>query len=389
VNIITNTPTNSTTQNFDFSGDLSTFGNQVVHAGKTLQNFSIDSTKIRIPINEVEIKNPLLNNDFIVVCDSTGEVLDGRDFKKSSLQISKNGIKSHYRIEKQVAENQGIETYLTILFSSKTLGSHYFQGITKDTIDIAYNHLMCERSASFSYDSFLNGELTDIDVKSDFILNVPATHFVNQLYQDAPAVKKSINGCAKYAQAENCGMQYSLRKTTQPIKSPYLKFYEKVRELTYKSHEFKKAYLDNIKLPSELMRAETNIKNKKHLKHLGATENNMRYFLSNIDDIAVKAFKNAFESHKIFEFNNAQNVLAEQVNNLNLNDRGFATLLMERYLQSQNITTAITSLLDFITSNKSERYKLSMKLNRICKILDFSKINDSRLKTDIYGCLRF
>lgn len=351
---------------------------------------SIDSLKVRIPLEKVKLINPLLIGDYSLIQNSTGEVLSDDDFKQNAPCFNHNGIKTYYKIEKQVTKKQTVDEFCTVLLSSKVLGSRYFEGIQNSTLFDVYESLQNQNFVNFSLNDFVEGEITDIDVKYDFVPNEQATDFVTTLYNGAKLVKKAVHGCSVYKKDDNCGIQFALRKTDCFKKAPYLKFYEKIRELNFKSTIFNESYLKGkVQLPPELMRCETTIKNKKHLALLGADGNTLGYTLDNINLISENAFRYAFRQH--INFSNIEtDLLSKKCGKLNSYEKSLGLNLVSliKY-ENYTLSGAIIYLSEFLAENKYQKYIIKKKLINIGNVLDIEIAKDNRFKSDFYDFIKF
>lgn len=327
----------------------------------------IDSLKLRIPFDLVSIENDILNDEYVVYSKRTGEEIEDENFKRSAYHHRHDGITTHYRIENQVTRYNSVQKYLVILITSKILGGDYFKGIQHSTVYDVYTNLINENIVYFDFKTFMSGECTDMDVKFDFLPKVDAMTLVKSLYKQAVAKVDAHRGCSVYKKKTNLGIQFSLRKTQAFLTSPYLKFYEKIRELNSKSIDFYNAYLLGFNLPNEVVRCETTIKNKKHFKSLGESSTVFSDVILNLDRISENAFRKAFKSH-IMDYSDNYNVEAiDKAKNLNINDRilhGYVETKMNTGLSFDN---ACKFVLIKHAASKQERYNLKRRLNNIFK----------------------
>lgn len=360
--------------------------NNSVHVSKR----AIDSLKVRIPLEKVKLINPLLIGDYTIVQNSTGLVLDDDDFKQNAPCFNQNGIKTYYKIEKQVTKNQTVESFCTILLSSKVLEGRYFEGIQNSTLYDVHQSLQSQNFIDLSLNDFTEGEITDIDVKYDFITEEKATDFVTTLYNGAKMVKKAVHGCSVYKKDDNCGIQFALRKTDCFKKAPYLKFYEKIRELNFKSTTFYESYLKgNVQLPPELIRCETTIKNKKHLVLLGAEGNTLGYALDNLNTISENAFRYAFRQH--INISGVETALiAQNVRKLSTYEQSLGLNLIHLIKhENYSLAGAIVHLSEFLAETKSKKYQIRQKLLHIGCLLDLEVTRDNKFKSDFYAYVNF
>lgn len=335
---------------------------------------SLDSFKIRFPVSSVSLLNGMLSGDYMLVSQKTGEVIDEDYFKKTSYMKSYNGVKTYYRLEKQITSDGSVERYLTVLLTSKILEHEYFRGITKNTVDRTYNNMMRQGIVGMSKGSFMCGELTDTDIKTDIVTNRSVLSIVNGLYDSAIPHKEAHKGVSIYRKKTNLGIQFSLRKTNCFKTSPYLKFYEKNRELTYKSAEFRASYLREMSLPNELMRIETTVKNKKHFKLLGQELTNLNSVLQNLPEVSENAFRFAFNAH-LKEYN-FSDLPTEETGRKDLApmDKVLREYLIEKVRGGLSLMTAKDYIIQTSCTTKKQRYRMSKKIDFIIGHIDLSSL---------------
>jgi hypothetical protein len=272
------------------SGKNSTQGNIPI-------DISVDSLKIRIPIEYTNIVNPSLEGNWYLVNESTGEV-DPKEYKSNSLAIKQDGISTRFAIERQQTKEQRQRTFITLLVNSKELKENYFQGITKDTIKQVYNSLMSHQVVNISFDDFIkHSECTDVDIKKD--ARIPIDIYiksVNQCRTISKPSKNKGNGYRHFNAKDNKGIEWSDRRTTSYKSNPFLKIYHKETELKNNSLLFASKHLQGIDYDS-IVRIETTIKNAAHFRHLGIQSNKLRDILDLTQTKLQSVMNNAIKSH--------------------------------------------------------------------------------------------
>lgn len=231
---------------------------------KISSKISLDSLKVKIPINEVTIIDPDLGEYHVKVNLKTGVYDESKRFKEDSILYKYNGIS--VRVSKGMhwcfIRNKNVE-YLVILVNAKILQERYFEGITKENIKLVYDRLINVQFAKFTYDSFIQGIGTDIDYKKDLYCN----SFISVIDQTEKKAKKYSSlkqGVNCFRKPNNQGVHFGNRETAKAA-YPFLKFYQKYIELINKSSEFYNEYIEPLKLDIEnLVRVEFTIKNKEH-----------------------------------------------------------------------------------------------------------------------------
>jgi len=256
---------------------------------------SIDSCKIRIPFKEIdEIDNAVFANRYVVNAES-GEHED--TFKNNAYKIDSQGIKTKIAIEKQITSDQKTEKFLVILFNSKLLKSSYFDGINQSNLHYVYLELMRFNVVKFSFDAFLNGELTDVDFKQDLIFE-SFCDAIKDIHQFAKCHKEINRGCNLFNAKTNKGIEFGKRNSASQY-FPFLKFYHKGLELLHSSIEFNSTHLlgqENIDY-NNLVRIETTIKNKKHFRKFGIDNTSLGSISSLSQNQLHMFFSDAYKIH--------------------------------------------------------------------------------------------
>lgn len=262
-------------------------------------NVSIDSFKIRLPLDIVEIINPSLKSKWIMVNEDTGEV-DPLTFKEKSLSFKDNGITTRFAIEKQVTRGGAVRDFVTILANSKLLKERYFSGINQDTIKLLYEGIISYSVINVSFDDFIYyAECTDVDFKKD--INLPLHIYDSSLNECRNKSKPSKNkdkGYRYFNSETNKGIEWSTRKTTSYKSNPFLKIYHKQLELKNNSIDFANEYLKDEDY-KDLARLETTVKNAAHFRLLGIKSSKLKDILNldqeTLNSIITKAVKTHLE----------------------------------------------------------------------------------------------
>jgi len=207
-----------------------------------IELFSIDSLKLRIPLNEVTIidKSILDTKRKLIISDATGEILSEDKIKSLTTEIQfksysiKIAIISLYDFQKKQSDE-----FLEVYLHSKILEQNYFDGFNKENIKSVYDKLMTAKVFFCESDTFLTSTLNDIDIKHDFKLdNSTFKELCKELQARASTTKKLGQGANLY---ENNNLTFNRRETSSLAK-PHVKFYDKHLEATEKNPEFFKEY---------------------------------------------------------------------------------------------------------------------------------------------------
>lgn len=257
------------------------------------QPITLDSFKIRIPINEVTSLSDNLNGQWRWVNRIT-EAEKEDEYKSRAYSHNENGINIRISRELQMTATQKMEDYLTILVTSKTLKDRYLEGITKSNVHLVYDYIQGLNLCTFSLESFLNGHLTDVDFKRDFV-NVMGLDLVDNLSLKSHAVTYG-RACTVFRSKNNQGIQWSERKTERYKTAPYLKIYSKEHDMDSKSRDFRERYLPDVNL-HHLWRIETTVKNKTHFRQLGVHTTTLKAIMDLDQDHLENILRRAAQVH--------------------------------------------------------------------------------------------
>ena len=245
---------------------------------ETLVNgWAIDSLKVRIPLNRVQILDESIKGIVSKVMEANGSEHQGRQFhdmdgvlynvieQKENTKASRDehGIKTVFSIEKRPTQFHTIE-YLIVLVNAKQLRKRYFEGITIDNVAHLHSYLIGLGVVHFSLKELLKAECTDIDFRKDFRAKEEEMKEVIRFMESNSKPHKEFDkGAKKFWEIDNKGLQWNKRETTKILTAPFLKIYSKTLDFETKSNVFALSHFDRT--PVDLWRFEFTIKNKKHL----------------------------------------------------------------------------------------------------------------------------
>ena len=203
-----------------------------------IQEFSIDSLKLRIPFQEITIldKSILDTRKKLIISDATGEILSEDKIKSLSTEIKFHNYSIKVAIVNQYnLQSKEIEDVLEIYLHSKVLEGNYFDGITKNNLRLIYDKLIGAKVFMCSYETFINSSVNDIDIKYDFISDKSTfSTLCNELKSRARQSTKLGNGQAMY---KNGNLTFN-RRESSTLSSPFVKFYDKELESIEKNNKF-------------------------------------------------------------------------------------------------------------------------------------------------------
>jgi hypothetical protein len=233
---------------------------------------SIDSFKYRIDLHRVKVIDKNLLDCLITqtINSATGEIISSRELKLNSLKPEFDFYHIHFAINDLFGEK-----FLVILINSKLLQNDYLNGIKMSNIHVVYNRIMECKIIDISFEDFLLGLVSDIDIKKDFELDIDSfKNVINTLYQNTKPTKQSKYGVNKFTQEQNVGIQWNQRENAT-AKHPFLKLYHKEIEAKHGTNkEFFYNYID-LKQTKNVVRCEATIRGRKELKMYGIQGNRL------------------------------------------------------------------------------------------------------------------
>jgi len=242
-----------------------------------LGSCSIDSFKIRIELSHLKAFDKSLL-DTLTTVNPNGEI--EQEFKRRSKQYFEDTYSFYASITENVrVDKNRFADCLTVLVNSKHLERRYFEGLTDNTIKIAFDKILELGILDCSLDTFLTfGYPTDIDFKKDYRL---ALDEYKEVLKVCKIMTKESNNRDKGLTPFDLGISWSVRQSNKYLTNPYTKIYHKETELKTQSIEFTDKHLNGIDF-KDVFRIETTIKNRSHLKRLklGFKDFNLKELLS-------------------------------------------------------------------------------------------------------------
>jgi len=254
---------------------------------------AIDSLKVRIPLRDTEIMDSTIFGARIVVVAETGE--EESKFKPNRTTHKADGITTSFGIEAQVSGEQKVREYLVILFNAKLLKENYFDGITNETIRFLYESIISLNLVSFSFDTFLQAEATDVDFKLDKV-NKEFHRSMKAMRTHAKSSVKINRGINYFDSKKNRGIEFGKRNTATSS-YPFLKFYNKELELLNHSGAFYTKYIKDNSEIKDLIRCEFTIKNRKHFRKYGIENTSLESILNLSQSDLMAILKSIIQVH--------------------------------------------------------------------------------------------
>ena len=284
---------------------------------KIKELFSLDSLKLRIPLNKIQIVNQEILNTkkMLIVSSVIGDYSDLKVIREEDVKSLSTEIKfNHYCIKVAIIQQHNfqskqIEEFIEIYLHSKILESNYFSGITQSNLISIYDKLIQQKVFYCDYDTFINSSVNDIDIKIDFTSDKATFNdLCNELKTRAKQSTKLGQGQVMF---KNRNLTFN-RRESSTLSSPFVKFYDKELEANEKNSAFFSKYISN-ELIKDKRRIEATCKKSTDIKkffNLEAstlstitqiTQSELRRYVSysinkNIDSV-IKIEKST-ESHK-------------------------------------------------------------------------------------------
>lgn len=272
-----------------------------------MNQLSVDSLRVRVPLSRCEWVSYKVQDIIERSSKTTGEILESE--QKNKERFEQFGVSTKVSIE---SEFNGISylPYVVILVNAKMLKSQYLHGINGKNVKEVYSFIQDLDLVKFTFDTFLDSECTDIDIKKDLVSNDSEMKqaFEVMLKNAKPCIDFD-KGVKRFWKQDNKGIQFNKRETTKYRTAPFVKIYSKTGDLKTKSNVFALEYLGEV--PENLWRIEYNIKNKKHLRLLFGMEQGNK--LKDILNLSQGELSQAMQT-------TLKAVLSKRVNDIILND---------------------------------------------------------------------
>lgn len=175
------------------------------------------------------------------------DIVTEKQNRQNSLYIEAAGVSVKFQYAKLMMEGKevGQQAYCLITINSKQLQEQYFKGITKETIQDLYDFIIGAKVVEFSYNTFINSRVADIDICLD-ILNFQPHQHRELLHLLKKKVSFDYTSYVNYKGKNKGTLQYYNRKDAKnSAKLPYLKFYDKSEELTGHSNDFYSTFIEH------------------------------------------------------------------------------------------------------------------------------------------------
>lgn len=323
-------------------------------------NYAIDSCKVRIKFEHIEILNSDILDEKakIIISTSSGEILSEEKIKSFSTEIHFDAYKirialvSYYNFQKKEQEE-----FLEIYLHSKILESDYFQGITKENIKVVYDRLMAQKVFLVSYKNFVSSCVNDIDFKVDFKTDRNSFEtYCKEMFNRSLESKKLEVGGKLW---DNGNLTFN-RRESGTLAHPFVKYYNKQLECDSKNADFFNRYIEMGEYHNR-RRLEVTIKKSAEIKKVfDLPESNLNSLLlltqEQMDEYCVTAIKkNLIKTCKVeksaISNNNLETLIHIHFSN-SMNNQG------------QTFMQTLSSFLEHFEGDKQNKYRMKLKAQK-------------------------
>jgi hypothetical protein len=262
----------------------------------------VDSLRWETHIDNIEIISSKVGVEAVLVAIDGGAVIEGSYeeplVKLTDVDITKGITTRINKVNRVVGIGGSIEERIVIQVNSKMLAERYFEGITKDNLRVVYDYIIGLGLIQFSYETFLDGYVYDVDICMDVETDVDV--FEKMLRRLVKSVKPSkYRKVNSFFRDNNVGVELGTRQKST-ASNPYLKFYAKGLELCNKETRYKKGNeygeFNRYWLGDEyynLGRLELSIKGREMFAELGLTTKGEHGF-----EFPIKLFRELLDVDK-------------------------------------------------------------------------------------------
>jgi hypothetical protein len=263
---------------------------------------------------------------------------------------------------------------LIILLNSKQLGARYFEGITKDNLQIIYNNLMAVGLFSFTWDTFTKARCTDVDIKLDEILTRSERIDLVKSFIQAVLPKRtdSVKPFLPRTDTNNeVGIMFAKRKYASNSK-PFMKLYSKGAEAQTKDaksiDDGEQPFFDtyfNYKDLENICRIECTIKGNAMAKLIGIRSMQLGDIMHWTEATKIKIFQFMFSKYLSTELikNNAKPKDTKITPSDIVYFNSMVLLIKEYKMPVESIIDALTRNID----SRASKSRMKSKLKSIYK----------------------
>lgn len=343
--------------------------------------YCIDSFKLLIDRDKFsEINIP---DNFILVAKDTGEEI--REFKKNSIPVTYQNTVIYLGLFRRILNDKKYDKVM-ILFSAKIDLKAYFEGIKKNHIIDVLQYLKEKGYLNFKdvNEVFSSIYVNDLDIKKDFKFQKADRELIekyNKELQERFIYEK--NEFHKYNTNDNFGIQ-TFNRERSTITKPFLKFYDKTKELPKKHYDFFMKLPENVRseiTENFIYRYEFTMKNKKFFNKFGLSNK-----LQDIFEVSNDKWKQvgAYFLNSNFQINLKRKT--RDIGNISPTEKILALYFYED-IQKHNLSPLeVKNKYTSIQQNKVQKQRMSKLFD---KIYQYTSQDYAKYISDSYESIKF
>jgi hypothetical protein len=236
------------------------------------RTIKVDSLKIRIPSEDVQIISTTFNEQFQKLYVS-GEIDEHISLESHKTDIT-DGITSRIGLVNCRTGKDQSKEFIYFQLNAKMLKENYLKGITAETVKQIYEYVMNLKIVFVPFEIFMQSYVSDIDFAYDIEITPENMILLNQKIYSMISETKLKYVDKPFRKESNIGIQFNRREKATPT-TPFIKIYHKGVEFKHHSNEFYSKYLSKIDMTNQ-GRIEFTLKNAKHKNHLGISLKTLR-----------------------------------------------------------------------------------------------------------------
>lgn len=333
-------------------------------------NFCADSFKLSIDTDKLKSVN--IPESFILVSEDTGEEIER--FKKKSIRIKYKNTTIYLGVFRRKLR-EIVYDKVVILFSSKVANAEYFCGIKKHHVFEVLEYI--KKFGYIDYtdvsEIYKNLYTTDCDIKIDFLFDkIDRDKIVIYNKELKKRFQFEDNECHAYNSSTNLGLQ-TFNRDRSTLSKPFVKWYDKSRELTAKHLDFFKSLPEDIRdvlVNKFIYRFEFTMKDKKFFAKFGLS-NRLEDVLEVTNDkwreVSINLLNVLFQ-YKVKRLRNT--------NKLNYYEKILALYLFEVIQKKGASVSEAKRMYTSVQKSKQQKWKASLLFDKVYNSITTGEARD-------------
>jgi hypothetical protein len=341
---------------------------------KTIPFGKYRTDSFKLSIDTDKLRSITIPENFTIIDSDTGEELE--QFKRNSFKVPY--LNTHIYLSK-FRSNLPKQTIqyerLVILFSSKVCGDSYFDGIQKHNVIDVLNFLKEKQYIDFTdvLEVYKNLYTKDHDIKVDFKFTHSEREKIAKFNLDLSHMFQfDKENCKVYKSQKELGIVAFHRDRTTLAK-PFLKFYDKAKELNRKHPELLLSLPDSIRdevLSNFIYRFEYTLKTKAFFTKFGLSNR-----LEEVFEVADSKWQEIGKTllNTLFQVKIKK---IRDTSKLSYSERILALYFFEDIQKNNLSPMAVKSKYTSIQKTKDQKYKAGLLFDKMYQYIAEDKNND-------------